>query len=341
MSLLDLPPLQLLLAFDAAGRLGSFKAAAAQLHLTPSAISHQLKELELALGTQLFARDGRAVRLTAAGALYLREIQQALAAIASATCRLRSRANHRVVRLSMDNFIACEFMLPRLAAFRERFPSVELSLIPSTRLLDFAAEPLDAAIRIGARPWPGLVDHALGEAWVAPVCSRARAEALHTVAELSAHPLIEVRDQRRGWSAFLRKHGASPAVERLYFDGYLETMRAAEQSLGVAFGVFPMTTSWVNDGSLCVPLALRSRLAAEVCFVYREADAADPLYAELACWLRAQYEALPTLPSGRIVRGEPLRPPYNNPAARQRSIQNVRGATKKSQPRKDPARARR
>jgi hypothetical protein len=73
----------------------------------------------------------------------------------------------------------------------------------------------------------------------------------------------------------------------------------------VAFGVFPVTTPWVDDGSLCVPLSVRSRLAAEVCFVHREVDAADPLYAELACWLRAQYAALPTLPSGRILEARP------------------------------------
>ena len=295
----DLPPLHLLLAFEAAGTLGSFKSAAAKLHVTPSAISHQIKELESALGIELFARHGRSVGLTRAGSDYLREIQRALAIIASATRRVQHPTERRVLRLSTDNFIAYEFLLPQLACFRTRFPNVELSLVPTTQIVDLATAPVDAAIRIGQGPWPGLVAHALGDTWVTPVCSPRLAPEIASLADLSAHPLIEVRGQRRGWRDFLRRRGTHEDREPLYFDGYLETMRAAEQGLGVAFGVFPMTTSWVLDGRLATPLSIRSPLSGEICFVYREAEVEDPLYMEVATWLLERYAALPAWPAAR------------------------------------------
>lgn len=295
----NLPPLHLLLAFEAAGRLNSFKCAAAELHVTPSAVSHQIKELESTLGSALFARLGRSVQLTDEGAVYLREVQQALRDLARATRQLQRRTDKRVLRLSTDNFIAYEFMLPRLASFRARFPTLELSLVPTTHIVDFAGASVDAAIRIGIGPWPGLVAHVLGDAWVTPVASPELAADMHTLADLSMHPLIELRGQQRGWHAFLKGRGVPMHDEPLYFDGYLETMRAAEQGLGIAFGVFPMTTDWVLRGQLAAPLCLRSPLAAQICFVHRESDASDPLYAELASWLIEHYAALPALPSGR------------------------------------------
>lgn len=109
----------------------------------------------------------------------------------------------------------------------------------------------------------------------------------------------------------MKRHGAREPAKVLSFEGYLETMRAAEQGLGIAFAVFPMTTEWVASGRLAVPLPLRIPFAGKICFLYRKADARDPLYEELAGWLREQYAGLPALPPGRIVKGPhavPTRP---------------------------------
>jgi LysR family glycine cleavage system transcriptional activator len=287
-------------AFEAAGRLGSFKAAAMELHVTPSAISQQLKSIEEALGCTLFERRTRAIVLTARGAEYLREVQQALAEIAAASRRVRRQDSGRVLRLTTADFIAYEFILPRLSAFRARFAGLELSVEASHRVVDFATTDVDAAIRIGDGPWSGLAAHAIGDAWIAPVCSQQLARVIRTPAQLRAHPLLEMRSQeRRGWKAFLKKQRQGEPRELLSFDSYLETMRAAEQGLGVAFGVFPMTTEWVTSGRLAVPLPVRVPFAGKICFVHRRADARDPLYSALADWLRGQYAALPPLPEGR------------------------------------------
>jgi LysR family transcriptional regulator, glycine cleavage system transcriptional activator len=305
----DLPPLNFLPAFEAAGRLGSVKAAAAQLHVTPSAVSQQLKLIEDALSTQLFERRGGGIKLTREGERYLSEIQGALSEIAQASERLRRRTKTRVLRLSMADFIAYEFILPRLAAFRARFPGIELSLDVTTRVLDIARSDVDAAIRIGEGPWPGLRAHVLGAATVAPVCSHELASGLRSTAHLVDQTLIELRGQeQRGFAVLMKKRGLA-VREVLQFDGYLETMRAAEQGLGVALAVFPMTTGWVTSGQLAVPLSLRLPLAAKICFVHREADAKTAVFDALAAWLREQYAALPALAPGRIRRRRRRVPP--------------------------------
>jgi LysR family glycine cleavage system transcriptional activator len=302
MSFRNLPPLHFLPGFEAAGRLGSFKAAAAELHVTPSALSQQIKALEDAVQTALFERRTRAVRLTARGATYLCEIQAALADIASASRRLYQHSAGRTLRLSTADFIAYEFILPRLSAFRARFPGLELSLEATSRVVDFATSDVDAAIRIADGPWPGLLSHAVGDTFVAPVCSPALARTLRTTAQLREQTLIEMRGQeRRGWKPFMSKHGQREPLKLLTFDTYLETMRAAEQGLGVAFGLFPITIDWVRSGRLTVPLPVRLRFSGEISFVHRRTNARDPLFAELLAWLREQYAALPALPAGRVL----------------------------------------
>jgi LysR family glycine cleavage system transcriptional activator len=295
--------LNFLPAFEAAGRLGSFKAAAAELHVTASAVSQQIKVLEDMLGRALFERRGRAVVLTRAGTGYLSEIQRALAAIGDASRRIRRSEQPRALRLTTADFIAYDFLLPRLSSFRTRFPELELSLETTTRVIDFSSSEIDAAIRISKQAWPGLQSHVLGEASIAPVCSQELATTIKTLADLSQHTLIEVRGQEhRGWKPLLRRHGIHKPLRTLSCDGYLEALRATEQGQGVTFGVFPLTTEWVVNRRLAVPLALRIPMAAKTCFVHRTADVNCELYEALVAWLREQYLQLQPLPPGRIVR---------------------------------------
>jgi LysR family glycine cleavage system transcriptional activator len=157
------------------------------------------------------------------------------------------------------------------------------------------------------------VVHELGAGFITPVCSQQLAPEIRTSAQLREHTLIELRGQeRRGFSQFVRKSGQATRP-LLLFDNYLETMRAAEQGLGVALALFPMTTGWVLDGRLAVPLPLRLPLTAKICFVHREADADHALYTRLADWLRKQYAALAPLPAGRVLRA-------HAPATRARGV---------------------
>src|SRR4029077_12498659 len=130
-------PLSFLPTFEAAGRLGSFAAAAAELHLTPSAISQQIRALEAAIGVPLFERSGRTAVLTRAGENYLLEVRRSLGELAASTSRLQRRTQGTVLRLSTVALAAHEFLLPRLAAFRACFPTLELRIETTNECVDF------------------------------------------------------------------------------------------------------------------------------------------------------------------------------------------------------------
>jgi len=304
-----LPPLHFLPTFEAAGRLGSFTAAARELHVTPSAVSQQLKAIEESLGLALFVRRGRFIQLTAAGTAYLRDVQQLLADAAGASRRVQQQNRGRVLRLSTPDFVAYDFLLARLSRFRARFPGVELSLEVTPDVVDFATRDIDAAIRIADGSWPSLLCEPLGPACVTPVCAPLLARELRSLSQLKQHTLIELRSQaQRGWHAFMQRQ-KQPHPERvLRFDGYLEVLRAAEQGLGVAFGIFPFASEWVTSGRLAVPLELRLPFNGKIHFVYRKVDARDALLGEVSKWLREEYKTLPPLPPGRLQRRAARRP---------------------------------
>lgn len=303
----ELPPLALLPAFEAAGRLGTFKDAASELHVTPSAISQQIKALEDALGVALFERRGRTVVLSREGEEYLRDVRQLLADLGSATRRLRRRSDQNTLRISTMDFVAYEFLIPRLPAFRARFPGVELRIETSSALIDFETSDFDAALRLGGELVPGLSVTLLGTLTATPVCTPALARELRDGELQFDHPLIELRGQEhRGWHALLKAHGVNKRPPILTLETYYETVRAAEQGLGIAFGVFPITTHWVSAGRLAVPLSIRASLGGGAMWIYRGSDP-RPVLAEIGVWLREQYEMLPELPSGRLVQASSRR----------------------------------
>ncbi len=302
-----LPPLGFLPAFEAAGRLGSFKAAAAELALTPSAISQQIKAIEDALGVILFVRRARSIALTREGELYLQEVRRALTELGNVSRRLRRRKEARVLRISTVPLFAHEFLLPRLAGFRARFPGLELNIETTMKQVDFATEHVDAAIRLGDGEWHGLMAHAIGAVDTAPVCAPALAEQIMSLADLRAQPVLGVRGQERRWDPLLTSYSLSlMPPELLTFETCYEVLRAAEYGLGVTFGMFPITTDWVMSGRLAVPLAHRQPLTGCVYLVHRSGDGCFP-FVEIAAWLKAAYEALPRLPEGRIVPRPSLR----------------------------------
>src|SRR3954462_3110702 len=150
-----LPPLSALRPFEAAARLESFSRAAAELHLTHGAVSHQVRALEEHLGTPLFARHGKRVALTAAGRSFAERVRFALGEIAQAADSLRSRRDDRLSVSVLPSF-ASRWLMPRLIRFMDANPGLEVNVTASTALADFAADEIDIAIRFGVGPWPPL-----------------------------------------------------------------------------------------------------------------------------------------------------------------------------------------
>ena len=148
-----LPPLSALRPFEAAARLESFSQAAAELHLTHGAVSHQVRALEEHLGTPLFARHGKRVTLTAAGRTFAERVRASLDELSAAAEALRARREDRLTLSVLPSF-ASRWLMPRLIRFMDAHPKVEVNVIASTALADFRNDEIDVAIRFGPGPWP-------------------------------------------------------------------------------------------------------------------------------------------------------------------------------------------
>jgi LysR family glycine cleavage system transcriptional activator len=315
MSSSKLPPLHFLHAVEAAARLGSFRLAAAELHLTPSAVSQQIRAVEAALGARVFVRRGRAVMLTPEGKIYCDEVRRTLLELLDAGRRLAAHSNAHVLRLSTVDFIAHEFLIPRLPAFQEQFPGVELRIETSMKVIELHSSEMDAALRVRGKAGPGLTCIPIGDVFATPVANVETAQRLHGASDLCRETLIEMRGSTEGsWADLLRAEGHEDGGARiLSFESYFETLTAAEQGLGVAFGLFPMTTEWVLTQRLAVPFARRVPVEGGVYLLFRARHPRHALLTRVADWLCQEYTALPPLPEGRIVsraevsRGESAR----------------------------------
>jgi LysR family glycine cleavage system transcriptional activator len=314
----ELPPLAFLPAVEAAGRLGSFKAAALELHVTPSAVSQQVKAVEEALGAPLFERRGRSVVLRPEGARYLHDVRQTLRELLDAGRRVRRNAGRNALNLNTVPFVAHEFLLPRMPLLRSAFPELDLALETSMRLVDFHGSEVDATIRLGAGPWPALTTRPFGVLQLALVCAPALARKIRRLEDLANHPILEIRSlQERALGNVLKANDITP-LQVQTFESYFETVRAAEHGLGVAVGFFPLTTHWVTSGRLAVPLDFRAPMPGYIALLHRHGDDGRLPFAAFADWLTQQFLALPPLPAGRIVPGAAARKVAQARAARTR-----------------------
>lgn len=165
-----LPPLAAVRAFEAAARLGSFTKAGEELGTTQAAISYQIKLLEERVGTPLFLRLPRQVVPTEAGRRLSTAVSEAFDLLQAAFAALRQETESVLAISSVPSF-AVRWLAPRLGAFQLAHPSLAVRLTTANRLVDFAREEVDAAIRSGRGDWPGLEAHPLLRVTFAPMCS--------------------------------------------------------------------------------------------------------------------------------------------------------------------------
>src|SRR4030088_1456836 len=168
-----LPSLNGLRAFEAAARHLSFTLAASELNVTQTAISHQIKRLEEELGIRLFVRQNRALTLTPQAKEYLPGVRAAFNDLRLATDRVLRRDNDHVLTVSTLASLAAKWLLPRLSAFQEAHPGIDVRVTTSTGLVDFKSGDVDAAIRYGRGHWPGVRADWLTADELFPVCSPA------------------------------------------------------------------------------------------------------------------------------------------------------------------------
>ena len=251
----NLPPLNTLRLFEAAGRHASFKLAAEELHLTPSAVSHGIQKLEDWLGATLFERGTRGLSLTAAGEAYLPQIAEALGMLAQATDVVQGRKPTGALSVSVAPTFAKRWLLPRLARFTERHPDIRVTIDTSKRPVEFPLDGMDLAIRMSAEAraagtWIELLREEL-----VPVCAPALLAKLGagSLEELLARaPLIHVTTTAEDWAAWLRATGhAGLSVEGgIRVDRVQVALEAAAQGLGIALGRRPLVDADLDAGRL-------------------------------------------------------------------------------------------
>lgn len=232
-----LPPVPNLLAFEAVARRRSFALAAVELHLTASAVSHQVARLEAHLGVRLFERSAHGVRISAAGEQYLMRVGGALSAIASATEDLRQGVGNSLYVHSAPSF-ASLWLMPRLHGFAQAFPDIALNLSAAHTHSDFALGQADLDIRYGVPNWGDLVVEPLFEERIVPMASPAfiKEHRLKRPEQVADIPLIQSNVSVVQWSDWFSRFTNLRAPERfpLRFDRAQMSLDAAAQGLGVA-----------------------------------------------------------------------------------------------------------
>jgi len=255
-----LPPLNALRAFEASARLGSFVAAAAELHVSAAAVSQQVQRLERYLDTRLFNRLARGLVLTEEGRDYVPELTAGFALLGESTARLRSQRTGGVLTLTTLAAFANGWLLPRLARFRERAPRIEVVLRTGRSLTDFKREDIDLAIRFAPAPTRGLQGELLCGEELFPVASPAlfggkRMPA--TLAALAEYPLLHDVDAHpeqpwMSWRAWFERAGLDPvrAARGPQFTDSVVLIGAAVAGLGVALGRGPHVAPLLARGQL-------------------------------------------------------------------------------------------
>jgi LysR family glycine cleavage system transcriptional activator len=252
-----LPPLNALRAFEAAGRHGSFTKAAAELHVTHAAISHQVRGLEEHLGRPLFRRATRAVKLTDAGQTLLPALTEAFDRMAEAVRRLGADDREGTLTVSLTPAFAARWLVPRLASFQSEHPEIDVRLAPSIALVDFARDEVDLAVRYGHGRWPGLRAERLLSLDMAPVCAPSLMDGpvpLRAPADLRHHTLLhdDLGENWRRWLVAAGVSGVDPARGPKFGDENL-IIQAAIQGQGVAVAESALVATDIAAGRLVRP----------------------------------------------------------------------------------------
>ena len=293
-----LPSLNGLRAFEAAARHLSFTQAASELNVTQTAISHQIRRLEEELGIRLFIRQNRALELTPEARDYLPGIRAAFNDLRLATDRLMRKEDGHVLTVSTLASLAAKWLLPRLSAFQEAHPGIDVRITTSTSLVDFERDNVDAAIRYGRGQWPGVRADWLMADELFPVCSPALLQGnkpLKCPEDLRDHVLLHTSAANSDdWRLWLTVAGLPADFSKqpgVTFDLMFMTVQAAIDGIGVAVG----RTSYVQDdiakGRLVVPFKIALPADAGFYLVSPEARADSPKLHAFRQWLAVSAQS--------------------------------------------------
>jgi LysR family glycine cleavage system transcriptional activator len=299
-----LPPLTALRAFDAAARHMSFAKAAEELHVTPAALSFQIKSLETHLGAPLFRRLNRAVALTEAGHALAPGASDGFQTLAAAWRAAERTQDNQTLTVTAGPAFTAKWLAPRLYEFAQSHPEVELRFSASLKQMDFGRDAIDVAIRFGRGTDEGLYAIPLAEEWLCPVMTPALAAKYPTPQSLIDAPLIfddsiSFIEPRMDWEIWFRAMGIDFApTYGPRFSQADHAIDAALAGVGVVLGRRALVVKDLDDGRLIAPFPTALNTGVRFRFLCAKGTEHRPQIAAFRSWMMAEIEKTSHITNG-------------------------------------------
>jgi len=302
-----LPPLTALRAFDAAARHMSFAAAAAELNVTPAALSFQIKSLEERLGAPLFRRFNRRVELTDAGRVLAPDTAAAFETLQGAWRATRRTTDHSVLTVTAGPGITALWLAPRLYPFAVDHPEVDLRFSANLKIVDLARDDVDVAIRYGVGADDGLFRKVLLGECLTPMMTQSIAAQVNTPEDLLKFPLLGDELTAKispfaTWDVWLRYHGLEPPAQAgPRFNQADHALGAAMVGVGIVLGRVSLFEGPLKDGRLIAPFDLAIETGAAYRLLCVNGNETRPHVAAFMEWFQKETEGMASLASDRKI----------------------------------------
>ncbi len=293
-----LPPLNALRAFDAAARHMSFAKAAEELAVTPAALSLQIKNLEAHLGEPVFHRLNRAVALTEAGRNLLPFVSDAFEALNLGWRSARRALDSGKLTVTAGPAFTAKWLAPRMFRFAQANSDIELRFSASLRMMDFARDEIDLAIRFGRGDDNGLFSENVFEEWVTPMMHPSLVEKFRDPSELLSAPLIHddsmsFMKPNPNWETWFKMAGQEWAPDHgPRFSNGDHAIDAAQEGEGVVLGRASLCDRALRDGRLVAPFSLAVRFGAHYRIVCPLGSETRPPIARFRAWMDGEMQTL-------------------------------------------------
>ena len=255
-----LPPLRALSVFLAVGRCGSFKEAGRELNITPSAVSHQIKQLEIFLGRPMFDRFNRGVRLTMEGAAYFKLVNEAYTSLEQATSNILGKPNKEMLTIYCGISFGLRWLMPRIPLFMEKHPNIDLRVLTPTASWGARKVPIDVEVRFGAADLPGMTVEPLPPEIISPLCSPNFLKGkypLNKIEDLVHFRLIDSDIKTANWvNIFSEKKLILPNCSHIKLGNTLLALEAAKNEIGIALEGDLLAKEDIKSGKLVTPSTL-------------------------------------------------------------------------------------
>lgn len=305
-----LPPLNALRAFEAVARRLSITVAAEELHVTPGAVSRQIRTLEDALGIPLLVRGHRQISLTRAGEDYYRAVTKSMDGLREATMRITRRKKRAQLKVRAYTTFAMRWLIPRLSSFHAANTGIEVLLTASLEPVDFRKEDIDGAIRLGDGKWNGTKAYRLVSNVLVPVCSPELAKKVRKPTDLQRQVLLHSIARPDDWAHWLAAAAADQAVDPhsgMTYQSSAMAYAAALERQGFAIAQQFLVADDLAAGRLVAPFRQTVDMGDFTYYLLTPADREESAsMTTFRKWLLAQFgDATPAQGADQAGQSEP------------------------------------